>query len=380
MAALQYVHVPGYAAILFRKTYADLSLPGALMDRASSWLNSTDAKWKEKDKTWTFPSGATVTFAYLEHPNDRFRYQGSEYQFVGFDELTQFDEISYRYLFSRLRRLQGSKVPIRCRSASNPGGKGHEWVKQRFLVEGEEKGRIFVPATLEDNPYLDMEDYEESLMQLSHVERLQLRYGDWDAMPDGEMFKREWFKIVEQAPADIKKIRYWDLASTDKSKATKTSAYTAGALVGVKDGQYWVMDMKRVQKSPLAVEQLIRQTAEIDGVGTSIYMEQEPGSSGVNTIDHYQRKVLSGFAFYGDRPTGPKEERARPLSAAAEAGNVFLVRGTWIGDFLDEIVAFPEGQYKDQTDTVSASVSILNEMKDRKRFTLPTLAGIKTRS
>ena len=59
---------------------------------------------------------------------------------------------------------------------------------------------------------------------------------------------------------------------------------------------------------------------------------------------------------------------------------MFLVRGTWISDFLDEIVAFPEGQYKDQTDTVSASVSILNEMKDRKRFTLPTLAGVRTRN
>ena len=54
MAALQYVDVPGYAAIIFRRSYADLSLPGALMDRAHEWLGSTDAVWHEQIKTWVF--------------------------------------------------------------------------------------------------------------------------------------------------------------------------------------------------------------------------------------------------------------------------------------------------------------------------------------
>lgn len=379
MAALQYVDEPNYAAILFRRTYKDLKLPGALIDRAHQWLDGTDAKWSEANKQWKFPSGATLTFAYLASENDKFNYQGSEYQFVGFDELSQFDESQYRYLFSRLRRLQGSKVPIRARVASNPGGRGHEWVKQRFIVEGMKKNRVFVPATLEDNPFLDMAEYEESLNQLSSVERRQLRYGDWDVMPDGEMFKRHWFKIVQDYPSDLKLIRYWDLASTDSSQTTKQSAHTAGVLMGMSEGQYWILDMKRVQLSPLSVEKLIRQTAEIDRVGVPIYMEQEPGSSGVNTIDHYRRKVLNGFAFYGDRPTGKKEERARPLAAAAEAGNIFLVQGDWINDFLDEIVAFPEGNTKDQVDVCSASLSILNEMKDTKRVVSPVMGGVKKR-
>lgn len=377
MAALQYVGEPDYAAILFRRTYKDLKLPGALMDRAHQWLDGTDAKWSEANKQWTFPSGATLTFAYLQHENDKFNYQGSEYQFVGFDELSQFEESQYRYLFSRLRRLQGSKVPIRARVASNPGGRGHEWVKQRFIVEGETKGRIFVPATLEDNPHLDADEYEASLMELSEIERRQLRYGDWDVMPDGNMFKREWFKIVQDYPSDAKIIRYWDLAATDQSKTNVRSAFTAGVLMAMKDGQYFIIDMKRVQLRPMAVEKLIRQTAEIDSVRVPVWMEQEPGSSGVNTIDHYKRKVLSGFAFYGDRPTGSKEDRARPLSAAAEAGNVFLVRGEWINDFLDEIVAFPDSNAKDQVDVCSASIFILNEMKDMKRVVNPIVGGVK---
>ena len=133
MAALQYVDVPGYAALLFRRTYADLNLPGALMDRAHQWLGATAARWNAHDHRWTFPSGATLTFGYLETERDKYRYQSSELQYIGFDELTQFPESQYTYLFSRLRRLGDSEVPLRMRSASNPGGEGHEWVRARFV-------------------------------------------------------------------------------------------------------------------------------------------------------------------------------------------------------------------------------------------------------
>ena len=84
MAALQYVDIPGYAAILFRRTFRDLALPGALMTRAESWLTGTDARWNDEEKTWHFPSGATITFGYLEAEKDKFRYQSAEFQFIGF--------------------------------------------------------------------------------------------------------------------------------------------------------------------------------------------------------------------------------------------------------------------------------------------------------
>lgn len=379
MAALQYVHIPNYAAILFRRTYKDLALPGALMDRSHNWLDPTDAHWSESQKTWTFPSGATLTFAYLASENDKYNYQGSEYQFVGFDELTQFEMSQYTYLFSRLRRLKGSVVPIRSRVASNPGGRGHDWVKQRFLIEGEEKGRIFVPATLEDNPFLDSKEYELSLQELDPVTRKQLRNGDWEVRADGNKFKRNWFEIVDDYPRDSKLVRYWDLAATEPKKG-KDPDWTVGALVAEKDGIYYIADIKRTRSTPKGVEELIRQTAEIDGKEVYIFMEQEPGSSGVNTIDHYQRRVLKGFVFYPDKVSGSKEVRANPLSSAAEAGNVKLVRAGWINDFLDEIVGFPnEAAHDDQVDAVSGGFSKLNEPKERKRAILPTVGGVKVR-
>lgn len=376
MAALQYVEVPGYAAIIFRRTYKDLALPGALMDRAHKWLDTTDAHWSENNKTWTFPSGATLTFAYLATENDKYNYQGSEYQFVGFDELTQFEESQYRYLFSRLRRLEGVQVPLRARVASNPGGRGHEWVKQRFFVEGDKSGRIFIPAKLEDNPYLDTKEYEQSLMELDPVTRAQLREGNWDVLPDGNKFKRGWFKIVDDYPKDGRTVRYWDLAATEP-KPGKDPDWTAGAKVLEKDGQYWILDVRRDRLTPKGVEEFILQTAETDGREISIYMEREPGSSGVNTIDYYARKVLKGFAFQGHNTTGSKEVRANPVSAAAENGNVFLVRGDWINAFLDEITSFPQGAHDDMVDAVSGAFGKLVEAKERKYALAPHVTGVK---
>ena len=128
-AALQYVDVPGYTALILRRSFRDLALPDAIMHRAKRWLRPhRDVRWSEKDKTFTLPSGATLTFGYLEKEGDELSYQGSAYQYVAFDELTQFQEAQYLYLFSRLRKPEDLLVPLRMRAATNPGGPGHEWV------------------------------------------------------------------------------------------------------------------------------------------------------------------------------------------------------------------------------------------------------------
>lgn len=196
MGALQYVNVPGYAALILRRTYADLSLPGAIMDRAHKWLQGR-AHWNDQKKTWTFPgSEATLTFGYLQSSLDKYRYQSAEFQYIGIDELTQFPLADYTYMFSRLRKPSEdtgellNKVPLRMRVASNPGGKYYQWVTDRFpVMPGDtppmKEGRIFIPAKLSDNPHVDQESYRASLAELTPEEQAQLLNGDWTIRAPG---------------------------------------------------------------------------------------------------------------------------------------------------------------------------------------------------
>lgn len=365
MAALQYADVPGYAALLLRRTYADLAKPGALLPKSHEWLRNTDAHWDGMNKQWRFPSGAVLDFGYLDGDKDIYKYQSSEYQFIGFDELTQFMELWYRYLFSRLRGnttlMSHYAVPWRMRSGSNPGGEGHDWVRRRFLIEGPGAGRVFVPAKLEDNPHLDRESYEESLSNLDPTTYQQLRHGDWDTLPPGDMFRREAIEIVESAPAGLKWIRSWDLAGTKGKK----SAYTAGTLMALQHGIFYVGHVARIKGDPGEVESLIAQTAATDGRSVEVWMEQEPGSGGVNTIWNYRRRVLVGYTLNPYHPKGDKVQRAKPLANASNAGNMKIVQGErggrWVNDFIDECHAFPGG-FKDQVDSASQGMDVLTSM------------------
>ena len=191
MAALQYVNEPDYAAMLFRRTYADLALPGALMDRAASWLSDTPARWDREKHTWHFPSGASLSFGYVQTDKDKWRYQSAELQFIGWDEVTEFPpnrggeaNDAYVFMFSRLRRLKNSEVPLRVRCASNPVGIGAGWVKKRFVEEGPQRKGIFIPANFEDNTHIDRDAYFTSLQELPETTQARLIAGSWDEIED----------------------------------------------------------------------------------------------------------------------------------------------------------------------------------------------------
>jgi predicted phage terminase large subunit-like protein len=366
MSALQYVDVPNYSAILFRKTFADLSLPGALMDRARDWLApQDDVHWNANSYVFTFPSGARISFGYLNNVNDYLRYKGAEFQFIGMDEVTEIREQDYRYLFSRLRRPSSgplSQVPLRMRSASNPAP---NWGRQRFIVEGQEQNRIFVPSRLTDNPGIDAESYRQALQTLDPIERRRLESGDWWATTLGTLFSRESFGIIDahevpQISSMARVVRFWDLAATEPSHSNPNPDWTVGVLMLLDQGIAYVLDVKKARVKGEKVEALIAQTAAEDGKNVPIRMEQEPGSSGKALLDQYARYVLSGYDFMGLRSTGDKVTRARPFAAAVANGNVRLMRSAWLSDYLDEFSSFPEaGDHDDQVDATVGAFTIL---------------------
>ena len=367
MAAMQYVDVPGYSAILFRRTYADLSLPGALMDRFKDWIAPhDDIHWNANSYVATFPSGARISFGYLNNTNDYLRYKGSEFQFIGMDEVTEIRESDYRYLFSRLRRPANgplSQVPLRMRAASNPAP---NWVRQRFIVEGLETNRIFVPSILTDNPGIDAVSYRQALQALDPVERRRLEEGDWWSTTLGSMFDRTSFVIIDPHEIPIitsaaRVVRFWDLAATEPSPSYPDPDWTVGTLGVFDQGIFYILDVRRARVKSDKVEHLIAQTALEDGPLVSIRMEQEPGSSGKALVDQFARYVLPGYDFQGIRSTGDKVTRARPFSASVANGNVRLIRGRWLTDWLDEVSAFPEGlTHDDQVDSAVGAFTFLS--------------------
>lgn len=229
MGALQHVGVPGYSAILFRQSLQDLQMEGNLIARSLEWLGNTDAKYDGSAYKWSFPtSGAPshIQFGYMRGVSApiRLRYQGAEFQYIGFDEVTQQHEDDYRYMFSRLRRKRCAlhnaetrqpsrpncpmcreaaplqRVPLRMRAATNPGGPGHLWVRRRFgikrvgdIYRGTNPLRPHVPAFIEDNPYLDPKEYRASLSELDPVTREQLLRGDWGVSATGR-FRKRWMR------------------------------------------------------------------------------------------------------------------------------------------------------------------------------------------
>ena len=167
-------------------------------------------KWSERKSQWTSPQGGRLWMSYLDKDTDVTRYQGQAFNWIGFDELTQWSSpYAWDYMRSRLRSAHSKDLGLYMRGTTNPGGNGHSWVKKMFIdpapantpywatsVETGETIRYpaghsragdplfkrrFIPASLFDNPYLaEGGDYEAMLLSLPEHQKKQLLEGNWD--------------------------------------------------------------------------------------------------------------------------------------------------------------------------------------------------------
>ncbi len=209
-AAREHAH-PGLRGILFRRSYPELEK--TLIRRSRELFPALGARYHENKRIWTFPSGATIEFAYCEAEKDIFRYQGAEYSFIGFDESTHFAEFPIRYMLSRLRSTHPG-LKLRLRLASNPGNIGHGLHKAifhgptcthcRLTARSRQPGQIyadavwpsdqapirkttcFIPGTVHDHRLLNA-DYAQSLATLPGAYRKALLEGCWDVY-EGQFF------------------------------------------------------------------------------------------------------------------------------------------------------------------------------------------------
>lgn len=194
-AMLRDIENPNYRGLILRRTFPQLR---EIRDRCRELYPQMGGVYTVGDKVWQFPAGATITLGSMQHEDDKYNYHGHEYHRVAFDELTQFTEGQYKYLFSRVRTTDPD---IECQiiSSSNPGNIGHVWVKERFQP-GERDGktvydqktglsRVFIPATVDDNPSLfeNDPDYIRRLESAPDIDVKRYRHGIWDAF-EGQIF------------------------------------------------------------------------------------------------------------------------------------------------------------------------------------------------
>lgn len=221
--ALEFIHRPACRVLILRKTIDELE--ELIWKSKDLYLKAfPKAEYKKSDRIWEFPSGGTITFDYLDKDEDVTRYQGQSFTLICFDELTHWhNSYAWDYLRSRLRTTD-PEIKVYMRATTNPGGRGSDWVKKMFVepeqpgvafwARDQETGKIlrypanhplkanrplfrrrFIPARLQDNPYLWKDgEYEKQLLALPEIERKRLLEGDWD-VSDGAAFP-EFSKLI----------------------------------------------------------------------------------------------------------------------------------------------------------------------------------------
>jgi hypothetical protein len=194
---LQDIHIgQHWRGIIFRKSYPELD---ELINRAREIFIPLGAQYKVSEKTFVFPSGATLKMRHIENEADADLYQGHQYTWIGFDELGNWPNLNaYKKLKACLRSAHG--VPNkRIRCSANPGGVGHHAVKNYFIdpapggltqlenvdEDGSITTRMFIPSRVYDNKILMRNDpgYISRLREIGSPELVKAWLeGDWNVI------------------------------------------------------------------------------------------------------------------------------------------------------------------------------------------------------
>jgi predicted phage terminase large subunit-like protein len=402
---------PEFGYVIFRRLGTQITNQGGLWDESMKLYPLAGAV-PRRPHDWFFPSGAWVGFAHLQYEQDKLGWQGAQLTAIGFDELTHFTETQFFYMLSRNRSMAGVAGYIRATTNPDPDSWVAEfiawWIDQdensptygkpiaeragvlRWFVRIDDqmhwadspdelrekfagypaesvqpKSVTFIPAALTDNPALMRADpsYLANLLALPYVEREQLLGGNWKVRASaGKVFPRSGWTIIPAIPKlrpheqQPRWVRYWDKAGT-----ADDGDWSVGLLMGYfPTTETWIIaDVIRGQWKSSERNKIMRDTAEMDGPGVEIWVEQEPGSGGKESAEA-SVKLLKGYTIRVDRVTENKKGRADPMAAQQQVGNIQLLRAEWNAAFIRELELFPtKGIPDDQVDAASGAFNKL---------------------
>lgn len=401
---LRHRHRAGFAGVLFRRTYPQVTNPGGMADASLRLYPHAGGAWRGGDLLWRFPSGATIRFGHLQHEDSVLDWQGSEVPFIGFDELTHFSRRQFLYMLSRNRTTAGLRPYVR--ATCNPDA--DSWVKEFvapwvdpahpdypfpagalrwFTIENDAlrwvaagwrdeqgvagKSFTFIPASVYDNPILLQAnpEYLANLRALPYVEQMRLLHGDWSVRAEaGKVFNRDWFPVVSpfDVLADGVDCRFFDFAASTRQLAGDDPDFTATALLRRQGSRYIVLHAHQERVPPAQHLDYMRQWIEEDLrriAGTSVRLmirwEEEPGSAGMRETWRLVSE-FDGLDVAGVKPVGDKLTRARALAAQAYGGNVAIVEAPWNLLFLAHMHQVPDAPHDDLMDATVAAYNVLS--------------------
>jgi predicted phage terminase large subunit-like protein len=401
--------VADFSAVLFRRTMPQITNPGGLWDESGKFYPRIGGIPLLGAREWRWPRGGKIKFSHLQYGSTVYDWQGAQITLICFDELTHFTAHQFFFMVSRNRSTCGVKPYIR--ATCNPDADSWVadflswWIDQetglpiperagclRYYIRASEKliwadgpeellqylprpgdlppdvdpprpiSVTFIPANVFDNPALLRvnPEYLSWLLSLPLLERERLLGGNWKIRPNaGLYFKREWCAVVDEVPADLEMVRYWDLAATEKTEFNDPD-WTVGIKLGRdKNGGYWLVDMVRGRANPGDVERLLVNTATQDGNRVRIGFGKDPGQAGKAQALHLVR-ALSGFSVTAAPDSGDKLTRFGPLSSQCRAGNVKIRRAPWNEDLFYALEGFPDLAHDDEVDACSGALEMLN--------------------
>ena len=200
------------------------------------------------------------------------------------------------------------------------------------------------------NPYLDAAELESARKSMPELVYRQ-EFGAEFVQLAGALFRREYFTVVTTVPKITLAYRFWDLAASEKTSADRS----AGVKVGFgEDGMSYIMDCVSGRWEWPKLIKIIKDTAISDGPTVYQAIETTGTQRGLLQL-LYNESSLAGLSFSGAESQKDKMVRANPWLARAEQGKVRLVAGEWNKEWLDEVLAFPEGEHDDMVDATSGA-------------------------
>lgn len=200
--------------------------------------------------------------------------------------------------------------------------------------------------------------------------------------PDGSLGDSTWFDsmILVYTPEIVKKrIRFWDLAGTEKKmvkgKEVNDPDESVGTLMSLLDkNEFCIENQTSAFVEWDALLRLIRNTAINDGIDVKIFVEQEPGSGGKNqvaAIDEYIKTNIPGHpGVIGWKPAQDRVVLANIWFAEAAQKKIFVVNdGSWdVQGFFDQLNVFPGGKHDDKITSVTGARLNLAPIQQWKRI------------